>query len=88
VRFDTNDYSLPVRWAHHPVQIKGFINRIEIWTQQQGVATHIRSYGRHQYVLTLSIISLCWSENRAVFTRVVLSQGSPGARILPACAAS
>jgi len=51
VRFDPNDYSLPVRWAHHPVQVKGFVDRIEIWTQQQCVATHSRSYGRHQYVL-------------------------------------
>jgi transposase len=51
VRFDTNDYSLPVRWAHHPVQIKGFVDRVEIWTGQQCVATHPRSYGRHQYVL-------------------------------------
>ena len=51
VRFDTNDYSLPVRWAHHPVQVKGFVDRIEIWTQQQSVAIHPRSYDRHQYVL-------------------------------------
>jgi transposase len=51
VRFDTNDYSLPVRWAHHPVQVKGFVDQIEIWTGQQRVATHLRSYGRYQYVL-------------------------------------
>jgi len=51
VRFDTNDYSLPVRWAHHPVQVKGFVDRIEIWTQEQSVAIHPRSYDRHQYVL-------------------------------------
>lgn len=51
VRFDTNDYSLPVRWAHHPVHVKGFVDRVEIWTQQQCVAIHPRSYGRHQYVL-------------------------------------
>ena len=51
VRFDTNDYSLPVRWAHHPVQVKGFVDQIEIWTGQQRVATHPRSYGRYQYVL-------------------------------------
>jgi hypothetical protein len=23
VRFDGNDYSVPVRWAHHPVVVKG-----------------------------------------------------------------
>ena len=51
VRFDTNDYSLPVRWAHHPVQVKGFVDRVEIWTRQQRVAIHPRSSGRHQYVL-------------------------------------
>ena len=51
VRFDTNDYSVPVRWAHHPVQVKGFVDRVEIWTCQQCVAIHLRLYGRHQYVL-------------------------------------
>ncbi|MBT7913204.1 IS21 family transposase, partial [Candidatus Bathyarchaeota archaeon] len=51
VRFDTNDYSLPVRWAYHSVQVKGFVNWVEIWTTQQCVATHSRSYERHQYVL-------------------------------------
>ena len=51
MRFDTNDYSVPVRWAHHPVQVRGFVDRVEIWTQQQCVAIHPRSYERHQYVL-------------------------------------
>ena len=51
VRFGTNDYSLPVRWAHHPVQVKGLVDHIEIWTCQQCVAIHPRSYGRHQYIL-------------------------------------
>jgi len=51
VRFDTNDYSVPVRWAHHPVQVRGFVDRVEIWTQQQCVAIHPRSYARYQYVL-------------------------------------
>ena len=54
VRFDTNDYSVPVRWAHHPVQVKGFVDRVEIWTCQQCVAIHLRLYGRHQYVLAPS----------------------------------
>ena len=51
MRFGTNDYSLPVRWAHHPVQVKGLVDHIEIWTCQQCVAIHSRSYGRHQYIL-------------------------------------
>ena len=24
VRFDSNDYSVPVRWAHHPIVVKGY----------------------------------------------------------------
>lgn len=51
MRFATNDYSLPVRWAHHPVQVKGFVDRIEIWAQHQCVACHVRSYARQQYIL-------------------------------------
>jgi len=51
VRFDTNDYSVPVEWALHPVRVRGFVDRIEIWSRQRRVATHTRSYERHQYLL-------------------------------------
>lgn len=51
VTVDTNSYSAPVRWAHHPVQIKLFVDKVELWCQNERVATHDRSYGKGQFIL-------------------------------------
>jgi transposase len=46
VRFDSNDYSVPVRWAHHPVVVKGYVDRVEICHRDRRVATHGRLWGK------------------------------------------
>jgi transposase len=51
VQHDTNSYSAPVRWAYHPVVLKAFVDRIELFCEQQRVAVHERCYDRQQYVL-------------------------------------
>lgn len=51
VRLDTNDYSVPVRWALHPVLIKGYVDRVEIWAGVERVASHVRSYEERQFIL-------------------------------------
>jgi transposase len=48
IQCDTNCYSAPVRWAHHPVLIKAFVDRIELWCGQERVAVHPRSYDKGQ----------------------------------------
>ena len=42
VRFDCNDYSVPVRYAHHPVVVKGYIDRVDICHKDESIATHRR----------------------------------------------
>ncbi len=42
VRFDTNDYSVPTEWAHHPVVVKGYIDRVDIFHKEKRIATHER----------------------------------------------
>jgi transposase len=42
VRFDCNDYSVPVRWAHHCVVIKGYTDRVEIYHLNERIARHPR----------------------------------------------
>jgi len=44
VRFDCNDYSVPVRYAHHPVVAKGYTDRLEIFYQGERIAEHERSW--------------------------------------------
>ncbi len=42
VRFDCNDYSVPVRFAHHSVVVKGYIDRVVICHKDELIATHKR----------------------------------------------
>lgn len=51
VQVETNSYSAPVRWAHHPVGLKAFVDRIELWCEYQRIAVHPRSYDKGQYLL-------------------------------------
>lgn len=46
VRFDGNDYSVPVRCAHHPVVAKGYVDRVELCVGQERIATHRRRWGK------------------------------------------
>jgi len=65
VRFDANDYSVPVRWAHHPVvakgdwqQVRGSMRKDRRWPSTGG------SGRRSKCVLSPCIIWRCWNANR------------------------
>jgi len=42
VRFDRNDYSVPVRHAYQPVVVKGYVDRVEIYRNGERIARHER----------------------------------------------
>ncbi|MHC4181496.1 MAG: IS21 family transposase, partial [Planctomycetota bacterium] len=46
VRFDRNDYSVPVRYAHHPVVVKGYVHQVVICHRGRIVARHRRAWGK------------------------------------------
>jgi transposase len=48
VRFDGNDYSVPVRWAHHPIVAKGCCDRVVLCGEGQEVAQHARIWEKEQ----------------------------------------
>jgi transposase len=48
VRFDRNDYSVPVAWAHHPIVAKGYCERVEFYAQGRCVAEHRRIWEEEQ----------------------------------------
>ena len=50
VRFHGNDYSVPVRCAHHPVTVKGYWDRVEICRDTEQVAVHRRLWGTGEVV--------------------------------------
>jgi transposase len=50
VRVDTNDYSVPVAHAHHPVVAKAFVWEVVISAGSEVIARHRRSYEREDMV--------------------------------------
>jgi hypothetical protein len=46
VRFDDNDYSVPVSYAHYEILIKAYVNRVVLCHKDRGVAEHRRSWGK------------------------------------------
>jgi len=46
VRFDHNDYSVPVEFAHQTVVVKGYVERVEICQSDQLVACHERLWAK------------------------------------------
>jgi len=50
VRHDTNDYSVPVRYAHQRVMVKAFVWEVVISCASEVIARHRRSYGREEMI--------------------------------------
>jgi hypothetical protein len=48
VRMDCNDYSVPVRWAHHQIVAKGYCHEVVLCAQGHEVARHRRIWGKEQ----------------------------------------
>jgi transposase len=46
VRFDDNDYSVPVYYAHHDILIKGYVDRVVLCHRDKMVAEHKRSWDK------------------------------------------
>jgi hypothetical protein len=46
VRFDGNDYSVPVRYAHYETVVKGYIDRVVVCRGDTGIAEHPRLWGK------------------------------------------
>jgi transposase len=50
VRFDLNDYSVPCRWAYHPVLVRADVGRVRIFHEDRQIAEHVRCFGREQAI--------------------------------------
>jgi len=65
VRFDCNDYSVPVRFAHHPVVVKGYADVVRI-CRKNGVVASICVYGTRRTSPSRPCITLnCSNANPA-----------------------
>ncbi len=50
VRFDRNDYSVPVEYAYHDITVKGYTDRVELCHKYEVVAIHDRCWDREQKI--------------------------------------
>lgn len=50
VRYRNNDYSVPVAYAHHEVQIRGYVHEVVIGCGAEVIARHRRSYEKADMV--------------------------------------
>jgi transposase len=50
VRYETNDYSVPVAYGHRQVLVKAFVWEVVISAAAEVIARHPRSYGREEMI--------------------------------------
>jgi transposase len=48
VRFDRNDYSVPVQWAHHKLTVVGDTQKVRVMCKDTLIAEHPRDWDREQ----------------------------------------
>ena len=67
VRYRGNDYSVPTRYGHREVQVKGYVDTVVISHASQVIARHKRSYERGDFVFDpLHYLALLERKTRAL----------------------
>jgi hypothetical protein len=67
VRYKTNDYSVPVAYAHQQVLVKAFVWEVVISCASKIIARHRRSYGREEMIFDpLHYLALLEQKTRAL----------------------
>lgn len=68
VRFDTNNYSVPVKYCGCEVSVKGYADRVSVFCKSEKIAEHDRCYGKKQSIYSLNhYLPLLERKGRAVF---------------------
>ena len=67
VRYETNDYSVPVEYGHRQVLVKAFVWELVISFMSEVIARHKRSYGREEMIFDpLHYLSLLEQKSNAL----------------------
>ena len=67
VRYETNDYSVPVEYGHRQVLVKAFVWEVVISSMSEVIARHKRSYEREEMIFDpLHYFSLLEQESSAL----------------------
>lgn len=78
VRFDTNDYSVPVAYCGCQVGVKGYAGRVDIYCKGKIIASHERCFKKHEAVYKLEhYLPILEHRGRAVFNAAPVRQNLP-----------
>lgn len=78
VRFDTNDYSVPISYCGAYVSVKGYAENIEIYSEGQLIDKHERCFKRYKSTYKLEhYLPLLEQRGRAIFKVVPVRQNLP-----------
>lgn len=78
VRFNTNDYSVPISYCGAYVSVKGYAENIEVYSEGKLIAKHVRCFKRHKSIYKLEhYLPLLEQRGRAVFNAVPVRQNLP-----------
>lgn len=78
VRFRTNDYSVPVKYAGRVVGVKGYAEKIEIYSDGELIASHERNFGKRQSIYKLEhYLPLLKERGRAILNAAPVRQNLP-----------
>lgn len=68
VRFDTNNYSVPVAYCGFEVSAKGYAHNVIVYYRGKKIADHQRCYGKKQSIFALEhYLPLLEKKGRAIF---------------------
>jgi uncharacterized protein (DUF3820 family) len=78
IRFDTNNYSVPVKCCGYVVSVKGYADRILVFYQGNKIAEHQRCYKKNQSIYKLEhYLPILEKKGRAVFNAKPVRQSLP-----------
>ena len=78
VKFRTNSYSVPVKYAGRTVGVKGYPETVEVYYNGELIATHKRCFGQHQSIYHLEhYMPLLEMRRRAILDAAPVKQNVP-----------
>ena len=78
VKFRTNNYSVPVKYAGRTVGVKGYPETVEIYYKGELIATHKRCFGKNQSIYHLEhYMPLLDMRRRAILDAAPVKQNVP-----------
>lgn len=77
-RFDTNDYSVPVSYCGSNVSVKGYAEKVDIYSKGRLIASHERCFKRHTPTYNLEhYLPILEQRGRAIFNAAPVRRNLP-----------